>query len=68
MDKNDQTQELVNKTEGSGRINRPGKEVNEEEIASHDISQVDRQEGEMDHGEKGGNFNEQNAENNNKSS
>ncbi len=51
MDKNDQTQEHVNKMEGSGRINRPGKEVNEEEIASHDISQVDRQEGEMDHGE-----------------
>ena len=60
MDKNDAIKD-ANNTTGAGRISNPGKDVKKDEVASQDISEVDRQEGEMDHGEKGGNFNEQDA-------
>jgi hypothetical protein len=59
MDKNDEMHEHESKTKGAGRISNPGKQVNEEDINSKDISQVDRQEGEMDHGELGGNLQEE---------
>jgi hypothetical protein len=59
MDKNDEMQEHENKTKGAGRISNPGKQVKEEDVNPKDISQVDRQEGEMDRGELGGNFKEQ---------
>jgi hypothetical protein len=59
MDKNDEMQEHESKTKGAGRISNPGEQVKEEDVNPKDISQVDRQEGEMDHGELGGNFQEQ---------
>jgi hypothetical protein len=40
-----------------GRVDKPGDKYKEEQNTA-DISHVDRQEGTMNHGNKGGNFNE----------
>jgi hypothetical protein len=61
MDKKDTVHKDENKQEGAGRLSNPGKDSKDDEMISHDISQVDKQEGEMDHGEMGGNFNEENV-------
>lgn len=61
MDKKNKTQEQSNTKDGAGRVNK--NDNVKEETASHDTSQVDRQEGEMDHGELGGNFNQDNSDN-----
>jgi hypothetical protein len=61
MDKKDEMQEPENKNEGAGRTSNTGKDVKQDNLVSYDISEVDKQEGEMNHGEKGGNFNEENS-------
>jgi hypothetical protein len=58
MDKQNEKTEQPDDQQGKGRTSnsQPGKEKQE---ASNDISKVDRQEGEMNHGELGGNLNEE---------
>jgi hypothetical protein len=59
MEKNEQA---INNS-GQGRL--PGNEQEKEKVHlgnSRDISQIDRQEGDMEHGELGGNFKKENDE------
>jgi hypothetical protein len=58
MDKNKEKAEQLDDQQGKGRTSNsePGKQKQE---ASSDISKVDQQEGEMNHGELGGNLNKE---------
>ena len=62
MDKEkNQSSTTPEKQEGVGRVSKMH-DSNEKDKSTHDISNVDRQEGEMDNGELGGNFKKDNVE------
>jgi hypothetical protein len=55
----EQQQNESNRGQGPGRTSNPG---NDNQQQSSDISQVDRQEGEMNHGELGGSMGQRQQE------
>ena len=59
MDK--ENKDKMVKEEGQGRLSPVSGEVPNENIRQNlrDISEIDRQEGDMEHGELGGNFNQE---------
>jgi hypothetical protein len=57
MDKQkNETSSMPSQDGGAGRMNETGDNKSNQDNVQHDISSVDRQEGEMNNGETGGNF------------